>query len=311
MKWMPKVFYIFFLFIITTFFYNGSIRKQYQAFYLNEAESALKENDLERYFDVFFTATKITDKYNTVPLYEAEVEELYNFYILQTLTNETVVNWFYFNDFIEDYSVYLKDEEKDFITMNFTRLMYEIKVFMDDDIFPITNNFPINPNEKTLKQPLPLMQFHTNEQNELVYYYSSNNEEGKVKYKESVNISKIEINFVLDNASLDSPIIKNIININHNELGSNNLDELSLVGNAYLSNNFNGDINTHDSREQFNKNLSNIKIIDQSIVSPYINERTKYMIKYFSVVFVITYLIFFLTPSIKYVKRKFQEKNSK
>lgn len=304
MKIMPKIFYAVFVILVTVILYNSSDKLKFQKFYETEAKLAIENDDYDKYFEVFFTATKITDKYNTIPIYEGVVEDKFNLKIMQTITNNTILNWFYLSDSIEDYSEFLDEDDHYLLEQHFTRLMYTIKVYMGEDEYPITNYFYINPNAKDARQPLPLMQFHINDEDELTYYYSSNDKDDKVSYKESKTISKIELFFTLDNSTIDEPINTKIIEINHDQESDNSLDNLMLIESVYTSNNFNGFIDNHDTRGDFKFNETFIKTINYDDVNTYSYVKRNYMLKAFGIIFLITYLIFFLAPTINFIREK-------
>lgn len=312
MKWMPKVFYGVFIFLATVVFYNNSEKLQFRKFYEFEALEAIEQKDYDKYFETFFTATKMTDKYSTTPLYEGIGAERFNFKIMQSMTNDTLVNWFYLADDVTDYSVFLDESEEKLLEGNFTRIMYTIEVFMkNDEESPITNYFYINPESKDVRQPLPLMQFHLTEDDKLTYYYSSNDKDNKVSYKQSDTISRIEIFFTLDHSSLDKPIKNKIIEISHGENNNNELDNLSFIDGVYYGNSFNGQIDKHDLRENFKNDDDFIKTVEYSSVKKYFYIRRNYMLKVIGIELLITYLIFFLRPTIDLIKNKLRENRQK
>lgn len=321
MKWIGRILFIFLVFIIGISVIQSSKMKQRFKYYETEGVKALEENDLEKFLDIYFTAS-LADKNREVsflknPVYHAAASNdniNYDLYMFQTnsiiKTKKEDINeyitWFYFNDNIEDYSVLLDNEnDHKLLKEPFTRLLYVIDVEVEGDENKIQNYFPINPLQKYIRIPIPLLQNKLDENGNNIFKYVNDSKSQNVK--ETNLIKNISIKFVLENSNLEKPIEKQILDISHNDKEFNGVDNLVLEDGIFVSNNFNGSSTQYDYSESF-KDQTLINVLDHTKLDPYKGVVTKAVLTYSAIVAVITYLLFFLRPTIDFFRNRKYEK---
>ena len=277
------------------------------------------------------------NEYLSNPIYHASSNDVnfpFDFLILQSkLDTEEfsgTLNHFYFVDHLTNYNHLFPDQESVKIFNKNPRLaFFTIELFMagetkenitsiEIDITKDSNdNYISTPLDKTKMKPLTLTyNYHENNTNYFRYitFKTTTDANGKESretiWNNSQVIEKIEISFQdYTKATDNKPVTTKLITLTHNELATlNQSDTFTLnENNVYEANNFNGDINNYINLTGFTNSDETI-ILHNEALQAYNNIKNKWLIIYFFVALVATYLIFVLPKQVDRFKQKRMEK---
>jgi len=294
-------------------------------YYNTSASKALESKDYEKYIESYMNYSSFFE-YKKHPLYYGSSNDEgfeFDFLILQSYlkTNEinAVLNHFYFIDYFESYDhLFLDQESIDLFNKNSKLAMFQIELLMEGEDEPTLTPIEIfaengisNYENKSKIKPLALT-YNYVDNNKNFFRYITFDDNGEVVWNESKVIEKIEISFVdytKVNNTNDDPRVLKLLTLNHNDYANlNGIDYFDTNNNIKESTNFNGHINNYLETSDF----TNPEIEKESfkeLIKPFNNVRNKWLFIYSGVTIVVTYLLFFLRPTINHFKDKRHKKS--
>lgn len=329
MKSFGYIVYAVLMLVAGYFFIMVGNQAQILSFYNAEGSKALENSDYNGYIDVFMQQNKYFE-YLDRPVYHGSSNEgdlPFDFFILQSnLTTKDfsgTLNHFYFIDHLESYDHLFSDQESvDLFHKNSRLAFFVLELYMEGEDEPTLTSIDIFINdegkstylEKVKSKPLALTHNHL-ENNENYFRYITFDEEDekqKAIWNNSKTIEKIDIHFAdytKTDANNPDPIRTKLISIVHNENYSlNNIDNFTINSEGiYESNGFNGHIDNYVNLEPFTVE-DEVRVIFYDSLKSYRAVRNKWLVIYFVIALFMTYVAFFLSPTLDYLKRKRFEK---
>lgn len=300
MKWIGRVLYVILVVIVSFFVFMISLAKKYDAF-LNNNMKELKEN----YNREKAVATLMTDEINLTnylkdPIYLAtsnEENNQYDFGIYQFNFQYKEENMFITTMYFKAINIKVLEDlmadpkYKD----NYNLLQIKIALFYDNSEDSVDKYISAD----FMQQKL----FHfatigENSAGNISYLYNQFNEENKPTLMTNQLISKIELSIV--NKLGTEEEITPLVTINHNE--ANNNEGINEVINKEAPN-FNGSLDYQMLEENYN-NESLVGELLKDELNSYNKVAVRTNVIYYIILIIITYLIYFLKPTINYIKGK-------
>lgn len=317
MKWIGRILYIVFVFIVTLLVIQFAQINGLLNYYENEAVIFLAEEnyDREAYIERYMTVN-IVDTYLKDPVYLVESDDekfafdfaIYQLKVADKDDNEFTYLAFYFNEYEFNYEELLNDYEAFEENNRLARIGLEIKVAGNSQI--IENYFTID-----YKNRLALIMFEqvTNDALENVFDYTMNieaPEEGLVYQTKEIERITLKLeDFTLSKDQNTDPaetVIANIVSDQNNDLS--NVDNLVLENGVLTSTNFNGSINSYLLDELY-EDEQLLGSTDYDVLDEYQEKSIRKILGiYFIIVIVITFLLFFLKPLKNHINYKRMEK---
>lgn len=328
MKYIGYTIYTIFILIMGLLFNSIGKQSQLIKYYEEKASDALEEKDFESYLDAYMTYN-LTSSYNNKPLYHASSNNdiiPFDFFIFQaelkTSTEKGFFNYFYFYDNLESYDhLFTNNESIELFYKNQKLAHFVVKLYMDDEAEPtetpiyisLTKNeigtYSSTSKNKAKNKPLALTYNLKDTNNEDAFGYVSNNDKGNITHAKT--ISKIEIDFVdftLSTSPNDKPKRTPLVRFDHNDLANNENDSMQNSDEYLISStNFNGNIKNYLDKTNFTDSELTATV-QQSNIKEFKNIRTKWTLIYILFTIIVTFILFFLRPTIdffvKNIKRK-------
>src|SRR5690554_20918 len=317
MKWIGRILYIVFVFIVTLLVIQFAQINGLLNYYENEAVIFLAEEnyDREAYIERYMTVN-IVDTYLKDPVYLVESDDekfafdfaIYQLKVADKDDNEFTYLAFYFNEYEFNYEELLNDYEAFEENNRLARIGLEIKVAGNSQV--IENYFTID-----YKNRLALIMFEqvTNDALENVFDYTMNieaPEEGLVYQTKEIERITLKLeDFTLSKDQNTDPaetVIANIVSDQNNDLS--NVDNLVLENGVLTSTNFNGSINSYLLDELY-EDEQLLGSTDYDVLDEYQEKSIRKILGiYFIIVIVITFLLFFLKPLKNHINYKRMEK---
>lgn len=295
MKWFMRIIFIIFAIILSIMVHFISLaERQYSFLTHNMAE--LNENyDRTKYIETIMTDNVIVDSYLKDPIYLAVSEEvgfeyelgIYQYRYIER-GKELYVSMLYFKDFDIDYLNQLKSNSMYQNNNDLVNIM--VSIYYDDLEDPVVGF--ISTKELEMK-PYEFATITTNDSNEVKYMYLNSNT-GQIV--ERSYISKIEINIY--NTLNNNQQITNLTTIEHQEVNNNEGISQIVAGQA---SNFNGNVSYQDLSVNYD-NDSLLGNILEAELAEFNYIRVRINVIYYTILVIVTYLIFFLAPTIEYIK---------
>lgn len=297
MKWVVRIIFGVFV-IISAFFMHLVVADglKHSAFF-NHYMSELNDNyNREKYIEVAMTDNLIFDKYLKDPIYLAESKEDGNKYELGIYQFSYIdrgdtyyVSTFYFKDLGIDLIEQLTDNENYQKDNSLVQVM--VHVYYDDVEEPALIGY-ISTDPLQVK-PLEIATIHPDENDDLKYMYL--NRSNNAIFVRS-QIRKIEVSVY--NRLETEPETILIAKVEHDDLNNNEGINEIISGNGA---NFNGEVSYHDLRTNFEDEtlLGNVMTEELNAFN-YIKVRA--LVIYYIILVIVTYLIFFLVPTIEHFK---------
>src|SRR5690554_4138905 len=307
MKWIGRILYAIMVVIIGAFVLRFAQINALWEYYDENVAPHLIENDRESYMEGFMTANFIED-YLKEPIYLANSnDETYNFefaiYHLMANNQDESYSYlaFYFNETTFEYEELLASYESYEANNDSAEISIEFKMAGIED--EIKSYFPLNIN---LRMPVVILEQVRVENNEL-FKFQVADENNNLIEKTSTEIEKIII--TLEDSTAISEEQPNVIKTLIAEFNSDSSNDLSLTDNLVLndnvltSNNFNG-IALNYALDDLYINEDLLGETDFDTLEDYQSGVGRTVIIYIVIVLVITFLLFFLKPLIKYLDER-------
>ncbi|VEU81152.1 hypothetical protein [Haploplasma axanthum] len=306
MKWIGRVLYGIVVVIIGMMVVRyANMNKQVK--YYNSGIDYLKNGQIEEYMEVYMTATMV-ESYLKDPIYHAKSEDEafpFEFSVYQAKVGENKYLVFFLKDNGINYKELVSDKEK----YNEDKVIIRLNIFMNGEESPITDYYPASIDKRL---PISLVAQNFNDKKEMVFSYQVMVDK-KNQVKETSKIDKFELvfeDYTKVEKEDDKPITKKVASIvSDDEVEmSKTFDLLKKEDDVLQASGFNGSINefNKDALYDDSSNLGKLRVDDfkkyQKIV-------TNTVVVFALIATVITYLIFFLKPTINYINdRKYQKK---
>jgi len=307
MKWIGRILYAIMVVIIGAFVLRFAQINALFEYYNENVVPHLIENDRESYMEGFMTANFVED-YLKEPIYLASSnDETYNFefaiYHLRLSNQEESYSYlaFYFNETTFNYEELLANYENYEANNNLAEISIEFKMAGHDD--EIKNYYPIDIN---LRMPVVIFQQVRVADNEL-FKFQVTDEDNELVEETSTEIEKIII--TLEDSTTTSDEQPNAIETVIAEFNSDSNNDLSLTDNLVLnedvltSNNFNG-IALNYAFDDLYTNEALLGETHFDTLDDYQGGVARTLAIYIIIVLVITFLLFFLKPLIKYLNER-------
>lgn len=308
MKWIGRILYLLVVFIVSFFVYMFSLAQKYYKFFETNMIELNETYDRERYIQTLMTDEILLTSYLKDPIYIATSEEegrkfefgIYQFkYESKDLTN--YVSAIFFKDLGIEEMVEISQDENYINNPNLVQ--YKLSLYYNNDETPAIGYI----NSYYLNQKM--------------FYFATIGEfEGNINYSfnQSVDgnqttinkdlLTKIEVDLV--NSLKEDVEETRILEVSHDDMHDNVGENKIIDGKAT---NFNGKVSYHDLKENYQKptnegeeDLTGILLTEELNSYRGITIRTN--IIYYSILAVVTYLIYFLRPTINYFRnRKYQK----
>lgn len=305
MKWLGRILYIFLIFIIGFYVLNYSNMKKRYEFFVNKTEPLIENYNREEFMKYFMTASNVKDYLNK-PVYLAKDEDekiefsiYHGKYVAKGGQGDLL--FFNFRDIDQNIiETMLHDGEK-YKTDNFTAYI-KIEVYMDDKTKPVVDTLQIN---KQAQMPTSLIEMVKVEEKDK-FRYIITDDAGKQVEEFGDNITKIELTLV-DKTNVikeeDKGTETKLITITNNQDAVMNEDVLIKNSeNVLLSSNFNGNVNSYLLSETYSDETKGVLVFNELDEFNYVVRKN---LTTFSIITaIITYLLFFLKPTIKYAIEK-------
>ncbi|MCR1808924.1 Rho termination factor N-terminal domain-containing protein [Haploplasma modicum] len=311
MKWIGRGLYVFVVFLIASYVMSYASFSRQLRYYEKYSQEFVEDYDYEKYMEVFMTAN-LVDKYLKDPIYLATSNDEkfpFEFSITQAKASqkntEHTLLLFYFRDLGIDYKSILNDYEA-FQANNMTAVV-KIDIYIDDIETPASSYFNI---DLTKQMPITIVE-QTVVEGETMFNFVIKDEKGKQEVKNGNKINEIKLTLVdgtkkiSDEETFQETLIAKIKNDDANDMIGN--DTFTKVDNVLLSNNFSG-VKTKYELEDNYKNLDLLGKMYPEKLSEFNKYRNKTNTILFVVIIVVTYLLYFLKPTINFVKDKNLEK---
>lgn len=313
MKFFHRTLYvlvIIFLGIVVYRVRTINIKKDYLK---NEGIKYLETNEMDRYMEIYAEAENL-DSYIKEPVYSAiSKDEVFPFsfkiYHAKTKfkTNNNIL-LFYFDDRnIDNLKEKIKYEElaynRDYYENNNELIIIRINIYMDDNQLPTTNFYYTSLDKRTA---LAIIGFSEVDDTIKYHHYQMTTEnDKKPTIRAAERIDKIEI--VIEdytNNDFKEPIRTKIASITTDNNQSNGIDYLTKTDDILKSNNFNGLVTMFDKSKVYENNNDLIYVTTQDFFKDQKSKVYISLLIYSAIVSIITYLIYFLKPTINYFKNK-------
>lgn len=312
MKWLGRILYVVMVFFIGLFVVAISNNTKLNQYYEDKALPLLVENNREAYIEEFMTS-RLVEKYIEKPVYLVESENNdYNFefamYHAEVNASKNDLKKYiilYFN--IEDIDLenILYDYESYEKTKDNALYLAKFKIDGLDEFLNIP--FEVDVNKRSA---VHLLEVRKDDNNNDVFYIQYRDDDGKNQQITSDLINQIEIS-LLDGTKgrEEDDLIEHVIaTIDHNknytvELGKKEYLTDKNDDGTLISNNFNGKSNNFGLNDLY-EDESNLGVYHKDEVNKYLSKAKNSLYWYGLIIAGITYLLFFLKPTINYFKNK-------
>lgn len=325
MKKFGYFIYFVIILILGFFFLTLGNEAAKLAFYNTTGSEALETQDYDEYIKSYMNYSSFFE-YRKDPLYmgtSSDENFAFDFVIMQSYLEtddiSAVLNHFYFIDHLESYDhLFLDQESVDLFSKNAKLAVFQLELLMEGETEPTLTPIEIfaedgisNYENKVKVKPLALTYNHL-EENEPYFKYITFDDEENVVWNMSKTIKQIEIYFA-DYTKVESinddPRKVKLLTLTHNENANFTAVDYFVDNDGVKeATNFNGNINNYLNTDNFT-NEEEEKAGFSDLIKPYRNVRNKWLFIYVGVALVISYLIFFLNPTIKYFKDKRHKKS--
>lgn len=334
MKWIGRILYTIFALVIGLFVLRFANLNKHYKFYEENGQIAINENNDEKYIQKFLTAT-LVEKYKKEPvyhLYSNNSTDPFDFYIYQALVEERSILLFHLPvvtttktneknekinlydqhlyDLIEDKDVYSKNKDYVRITLNIYMATFDENNILVEDENPIGEHLTFDVESPTRRMPsfglLEHVLLTENDAKVSKFAYRGVDDDENLIDKKADAISRIEIileDFTADSKSEDPVSEKTVLATITNDLnGNNGNDVLDLEHN---SSGFNGLAEKHNFHAMFEtENSPDVFVNDLSELDSYQGVVTKAVAIYVLILIVLTYIFFFLKPTMAYIQNR-------
>jgi len=332
MKWLGRILYVVMIFFIGMFVLAFNNNKQLAKYYDEYAQIELENNNREAYIEHFMTS-KLIKEYIKEPIYLAKSDdskypfEIAIYHAKVNISKDEMKDYLilYLNETGIDFKNILEDYESFEKNGNNALMLAKLKIENVEEEF----NIPININLKD-RSALHLIEVKKDDNKDNIFNVQYRDEDGKTKQAESTRIESINLS-ILDGTlgTKEDEIIETIFArfVNDKDANmNNNID--SFENDEYIqikedkdgnktekkhqvlkAKAFNGEVDNYDLSELY-KDESNLGKVHEKMLDPFIKKAKNSLYWYALIIVIVTYLIFFLKPTIEYIKHRNVGKDS-
>lgn len=315
MKYISKIIYALVIFLVGVIVYRVTTINIKKNYYQEVGVKQLEEGLKADYMNTFIETENI-DSYISKPIYNAvSKDELLPFnlsiYFAKSKSVSTSNNsllLFYFDDrnidnLNESIDYSSMATNKDAYSKNSDLMIVRLNVYMDNNVLPTTNFYFTELNKRA---PIGLIGFHLNDSGEVNYdYYQMKDKNDKKPNRVfAKKITKIEL--VIEDYTtnkLNDPITTSLAVFNHNDniiLPSE--DILVNNDNIITTDKFNGSLDSFYKEDVYVNNISEVYTSHGEMFNKYNYKVYINMIVWGFISMILTYLVYFLVPTINYFK---------
>ncbi|MDY0277173.1 MAG: hypothetical protein RBQ97_03720 [Acholeplasma sp.] len=307
MKWFGRIAFVFLLVVIGMSFYNSGVNKQ--AGKLKETADEFIDSDPDKYLDIIFASSGI-EKYLETPIYKGVFtgsgKKSSTLSIHQTIFNNNGEDYYYlwlwfdsnenFYDMLLDKDKYMASEKEG---QYLAYVVYEIHMGEID-------------NEDTTMYGSA--NIYRDQRSPVVFLDMSSSDYSYLTDKTSKVINRISVSFydftTAADIEKDDPVITPFLILDNTNTGTNGEEILELNEDGVIvSKNFNGNYDAFNKKDDFKDESLVVLTNYKERLKPYVSVLITEMVKFVVIAIVVTYLLFFLKPTINYFKDRKYQKN--
>ena len=306
MKWIGRGLYLFVVLIVSFFVYMFSVAQKYYKFFESNMTELTENYDRERYIQTVMTDEILLTSYLKDPIYFAKSEEegrKFEFGIYQFKYENPEATNYVSTIFFRDLGIKEIDElieEEPAYVNNPNLVKFRVSIFYNDEEEAAVGYIDSYRLNQKMFYFATIDKFEGN----LNYLYNQS-VDGKQTMFDKDLVTKIQIDLVngLKEEAVETPILE----VKHDNASDNTGENQVVDGKA---GNFNGKVSYHDLKENYeNKELLGKVLYEE--LSSFRGVTIKTNVIYYSILVVITYLIYFLRPTINYFNNRQYRKKQK
>lgn len=323
MKWLGRVLYIVMIFFVGLFVLALNNNKQLAKYYDEYAQKELDENNREKYMEHFMTS-KLVKEYLKDPIYVANSDddkfpfELAIYHAKVNVSKDDTKDYLilYLNENGIDFENILEDYESFEKNGNNALMLAKLKIDGVKEEF----NIPININKED-RTALHLIEVTQDDNKNDIFSVQYKDEDGKTLQEQSSKIEYINLS-ILDGTlgTKEEEIIETVFARFENDKNANmdsvdsfeikdytlpkkNDEDEEVVIEVLTAKSFNGEVEKYALSDKY-EDENNLGVFHEELLEPFLTKAKNSLYWYVLIVILVTYLIFFLKPTIEYFKNK-------